>query len=106
MLSPIRAECHREELKVRLPSRLIFVFVCLLLSAPAWAAGSPVVYVSGAGGTILSVDTSTGVASPLITNSSAAYEGLVVGPNNDPGTSAAHPYLLYACDPTHNTIIR
>jgi sugar lactone lactonase YvrE len=89
-----------------LPSRLIFVFVCLLLSAPAWAAGSPVVYVSGAGGTILSVDTSTGVASPLITNSSAAYEGLVVGPNNDPGTSAANPYLLYACDPTHNTIIR
>ena len=90
---------------MRLPSRLFFVFVCLLISTPVWAQGSPVVYVSS-GATIFSVTTATGVVSPLVTNSGADYEGLVVGPNNDPGTSSAHPYLLYACDPTNNKIIR
>ena len=95
---------------MRLPSRLFFVFVCLLICTPAWAqTGSPVVYVSS-GTTIFSVTTATsptpGVVTPLITNSGADYEGLVVGPNNDPSTSSADSYLLYACDPTHNTIIR
>ncbi|HET6176074.1 MAG TPA: hypothetical protein VFE61_04020 [Candidatus Sulfotelmatobacter sp.] len=89
------------------PSRIFFVFVCLLLAAPVWAQGSPVVYVS-TGTTILSITTATGAVSTpaLVTNAAAVYEGLVVGPNNDPNTSVAHPYLLYACDPTHNTIIR
>lgn len=92
---------------MRLPSRLFFVFVCLLICTPAWAqAGSPVVYVSS-GTTIFSVTTAAPVVvTPLFTNSSADYEGLVVGPNNDPSTSSADSYLLYACDPTHNTIIR
>jgi hypothetical protein len=92
---------------MRLPGRLFFVFICLLICVPAWAQtpGSPVVYVSS-GTAILSVTTATGVVSPLFSNSSADYEGLVVGPNNDPSTSSTHPYLLYACDPTNNKIIR
>lgn len=86
----------------------LFLAVTLLLlttflTATAWGQGSPTVYVSGSGGVILSVDTASGATSTLISNSSAAYEGLVVGPYNYDNT---HPYLLYACDPTHNTIIR
>lgn len=88
------------------PSRLVVLavclFICLALTSPAWA-GSPVVYVSG-GGSILSVNTTTGVVITLVSNGAATYEGLVVGPDN---VDASNPgYLLYACDPTHNTIVR
>jgi hypothetical protein len=92
---------------MRLLSRLVFSFACLLFTAPVWAAGSTVVYVSGSGGTILSVNTSTGVATTLVTTAGATYEGLVIGPNNDPSNVGGNPaYFLYACDPSHNKIIR
>lgn len=93
---------------MRLPSCLVLCFACLLLAAPMWAAGSSVVYVSsGTGGTILSVNTNTGVVTTLITTAGADYEGLAIGPNNDPSNVGGSPaYYLYACDPTHNKIIR
>jgi len=84
--------------------RLVCVaLVCLI--ATAWSQnGSPAVYVSG-GGSIFKV-TSAGVTTTLLTTANAVYEGLVVGPDNVGGDNPAHPFLLYACDPTHNTIIR
>jgi hypothetical protein len=89
-------------------------FCCFLLLGAlglfvgsAWAqAGSPVVYVSGSGGLIFSVNTMTGATLTLVSNPSAAYEGLVVGPDNAAADNPSHPFLLYACDPAHNTIIR
>jgi len=87
----------------------LVLFTGLFLTAGAWGQGSPVpavpqvVYVSASGGLILSVDPTTGAISTLIPASGAAYEGLVVGPDN---VDAGRSYLLYACDPTNNTIIR
>ena len=79
----------------------------LLLLGNGWCQpGSPTVYVSGTGGVILSINTANGATTTLMSNANAAYEGLVVGPDNVAGDNPAHPFLLYACDPTHNTIIR
>jgi hypothetical protein len=92
------------------PVRILLFSLSLLFSGYAWGqSGSPVVYVSGTGGFILSVNTSSGAVTTLVSNSNAAYEGLVVGPDNaasDNTSTTNHPFLLYACDPTHNTIIR
>ena len=78
------------------------VFLCSAITA--WAQGAPQVYVSGTDGSISRV-TSAGSVSTLISASSTAlYEGLVVGPDNADNTT--HTFLLYACDPTHNMIVR
>jgi len=84
---------------------LCFLCACAfaLFAGSASGQGSQVVYVSGTGGLIASVNTATGATQTLVSNPAAAYEGLVVGPDN---ANVAPSYLLYACDPTHNTIIR
>jgi len=91
-------------------ARMLGLWFSLLFTGHAWEqSGSPVVYVSGTGGVILSVNTSTGATTTLVSNPNTAYEGLIVGPDNvasDNTPANNHPYLLYACDPTHNTIIR
>jgi hypothetical protein len=85
--------------------RWIFVVVVCLLAVQVWAAGSTTVYVStGTSGRIYAVNTATGKATALLATSGADYEGMVVGPDNAPG--AAHPFLLYVCDPQNNQIIR
>ncbi|HEV2342394.1 MAG TPA: hypothetical protein VGS15_11395 [Candidatus Acidoferrales bacterium] len=84
---------------------LLLCLLTIIGSSANAASGSPVVYVSG-GGLIASVNTSTGASQTLVSNAAAIYEGLVVGPDNAASDNPAHPYLLYACDPTHNTIIR
>jgi len=97
---------------VRLPSRIFFLFVCLLLSAPAWAQS--VAYVStGAAGKIYSIDVMNSGATTLLVDSSATgadYEGLVVLPDNatadNPPNSPVHSFLVYACDTAHGKIIR
>ena len=68
---------------VRLPSRIFFVFVCLLISAPAWAQIGPLAYVSTGASSpsqIYSINTSSGATTLLVSTSGADYEGLVVGP--------------------------
>jgi sugar lactone lactonase YvrE len=91
-------------------ARMLALCFSLLFAGLAWGqSGSSLVYVSGTGGVILSVNTSSGATTTLVSNPNAAYEGLVVGPDNaasDNTSTTNHPYLLYACDPTHNTIIR
>ena len=79
----------------------LVLFASLVVTAGAWGLGSSTVYVSG-GGQIFSVDTASGAVTAF-NIPSGAYEGLVVGPDN---VDAGSPYLLYACDPTNNTIIR
>ena len=87
-------------------SRIWFPLFCTLIffSIGAWGQGSPMVDVSDGVGNILNVNTSTGAVTTLVSNEGAAYEGLVVGPDNP--DNPTHPFLLYACDPTHNKIIR
>jgi hypothetical protein len=80
----------------------IFVFVC---SLGLCAQGAPQIFVStGTAGKIYSINTSTGTASLLISTQGADYEGMVVAPDNAPGTS--HPYLVYACDSNNSRIVR
>lgn len=102
---------------MRYPSRLVVLVVCLLaclvgltLSAPVRAQAnvppsvSPsVVYVSS-GNLILAVANPGGTVTTLVSDSGFAYEGMVVGPDN--ADSNRPGYLLYACDPSHNRIIR
>jgi len=90
---------------------VFLVFVCFVVTnmwaaGPAAAAtGSPTIYVStGSAGKIYAVTTATGKATALLSTTGADYEGMVVGPDNAPGS--AHPFLLYVCDPTNNQIIR
>jgi len=91
--------------------RIFPVFVCFVVTN-IWAAGptttatgSPTVYVStGTAGKIYAISTANGKATALLSTSGADYEGMVVGPDNAPGTT--HPFLLYVCDPTNNQIIR
>lgn len=91
-------------------ARMLVLCALFLFAGRAWGqSGSPIVYVSGTGGVILSVNTTSGATTTLVSNPNAAYEGLIVGPDNaasDNTSATNHPYLLYACDPTHNTIIR
>ncbi|HEV2296975.1 MAG TPA: hypothetical protein VGR72_00475 [Candidatus Acidoferrales bacterium] len=86
-------------------SLLVLCFLTIFGSSANAGSGSPVVYVSG-GALIASVNTTTGATQTLVSNPAATYEGLVVGPDNVASDNPAHPYLVYACDPTHNTIIR
>jgi len=80
----------------------IFVFVC---SIGLCAQGAPQVFVStGTAGKIYSINTSTGVASLLVSTQGADYEGMVVAPDNAPATS--HPFLVYACDSNNRRIVR
>ncbi len=78
---------------------VLVVLLCASLSSAWGQGGASWVYVSGSGGVILRVTSSGGITT-LVPASSAAYEGLVVGPDTN------HGFLLYACDPTHNAIIR
>ncbi len=85
--------------------RWALVPVVCLLAVQVWAAGSPTVYVStGKSGRIFAINTATSKATALLSTSGADYEGMVVAPDNAPG--AAHPFLLYVCDPLNNQIIR
>lgn len=91
------------------PLRLfVCVFLFLTLCAGAFspqlfASGAPQVFVStGIAGKIYSVNTSTGAYTALVSMSGADYEGMVVAPDN----TLQYPYLVYACDPQHGTIIR
>lgn len=80
----------------------IFVCVCAL---GLCAQGASQVFVStGTAGKIYSINTSTGVATPLISTQGADYEGMVVAPDNAPATT--HPYLVYACDSNNSRIVR
>ena len=80
----------------------IFVFVC---SLGLCAQGAPQIFVStGTAGKIYSINTSTGIASLLVSTQGADYEGMVVAPDNVPGTS--HPYLVYACDSNNSRVVR
>lgn len=86
------------------------LFACLAVTAPVWGQQTPpAIYVSGSTGILsIGVGSNVGTVSPLVTNS-ATYQGLVIGPDNnttDNTGNPAHPYLLYACDPTNDTIIR
>lgn len=90
---------------MRLPSRIFFLFVCLLISAPAWAQS--VAYVStGPAGKIYSVDANSGATALLVDSSAtgADYEGLVVLPDNVSGDN--HAFLVYACDTAGGKIVR
>jgi len=90
---------------MRLPSRTLFVLVCLLLSAPAWAQS--LAYVStGTAGKIYSVDANSGATTLLVDSSAtgADYEGLVVLPDNVSGDN--HAFLVYACDTAGGKIVR
>jgi len=92
---------------MRLPSRILFVLVCLLLSAPAWAQIAPLAYVStGTAGQIYSVDANSGATTLLVDSSAtgADYEGLVVLPDNVSGDNRA--FLVYACDTAGGKIVR
>jgi len=96
-------------------SRLLVVvvclFVCLAVTAPARAQGSPTVYYS-TGPTSPSQIYSLTSSTPLVSTSAANadWESLVVGPTL--GTDyqlagmPAQAFLLYACDPQRNVIIR
>jgi hypothetical protein len=85
--------------------RRVSLAVVCLLSVGAWAQGAPQVFVStGTAGHIYSLDTSSGKTKLLVSTSGADYEGMVVGPDNFPGTS--HPYLVYACDSNNGKIVR
>ena len=107
-----RAECNSEEFIVRLPSRLLFLFVCLLICAPAWAQSGPLAYVStgpSSPSQIYSLDTSSGATTLLVSTNSADYEGLVVGPDNNSADNAlANPIfnVVYACSTNNSTIVR
>ena len=99
---------------MRLPSRLVFVFVCLLFSTPAWAQ-APFAYVStgpSSPSQIYSINTSTGTTTLLVSTSTsgADYEGLVVLPDNasadNPPNPTVHSFLVYACDTANGNIIR
>ena len=80
-------------------------FFALVCSLPLCAQGASQVFVStGTAGKIYSIKTSTGIATLLISTQGADYEGMVVAPDNAPGT--AHPYLVYACDSNNNKIVR
>lgn len=82
----------------------VHAFVCLLPVA-LFAQGAPQVFVStGTAGTIYSISTQTSVATLLVSTQGADYEGMVVAPDNVPGTT--HPYLVYACDSSNNRIVR
>jgi hypothetical protein len=72
-------------------------FFALVCSLPLCAQGASQVFVStGTAGKIYSIKTSTGIATLLISTQGADYEGMVVAPDNAPGT--AHPYLVNADD--------
>lgn len=97
---------------MRLPSRIFFVFVCLLVSAPVWAQVGPLAYVSTGASSpsqIYSINTTLGVTSLLVSTSGADYEGLVVGPDNNSADNAlANPIfnVVYACSTNNSTIVR
>jgi len=97
---------------VRLPSRIFFVFVCLLISAPVWAQIGPLAYVStgpSLPSQIYSLNTSTGATTLLVSTNGADYEGLVVGPDNNSADNAlANPIfnVVYACSTNSSTIVR
>jgi len=97
---------------VRLPSRIFFLFVCLLLSAPAWAQSGPLAYVSTGASSpsqIYSINTSTGATTLLVSTNGADYEGLVVGPDNnssDNGLGTPIRNVVYACSTNNSTIVR
>jgi len=79
-----------------------FAFVCSLALC---AQGAPQVFVStGTAGNIYSINTSTGISTLLVSTQGADYEGMVVAPDNAPGTT--HPYLVYACDSNNSKIVR
>jgi hypothetical protein len=88
-------------------SRLLWLtpFFALVCSLGLCAQGAPQVFVStGTAGKIYSINTSTGIATLLISTQGADYEGMVVAPDNAPGTT--HPYLVYACDSNNNSVVR
>jgi len=79
--------------------------VVCLLTVGAWAQGAPQVFVStGTAGRIYSLNTKTGKTKVLVSTSGADYEGMVVAPDNAPGST--HPYLVYACDTNRSQIVR
>jgi hypothetical protein len=92
------------------PSRIFFVFVCLLLAAPVWSqspSGDPFAYVSTGTNVlgvsnIYSVDTKTGAPTLLVSTPNADYEGLVVLPDN----TGTYPFLVYACDTAGGNVVR
>src|SRR5579862_2748564 len=97
---------------VRLPSRIFFLSVCLLASAPVWAQVGPLAYVSTGASSpsqIYSIDTGTGASTLLVSTNAADYEGLVVGPDNNSADNAlATPIfnVVYACSTNSSTIVR
>jgi hypothetical protein len=118
VMSPTELSDHPEESIVRLPSRLVFVFVCLLICAPVWAQVVPppaqLAYVStgtSSPSQIYSIDTVAGTTTLLVSTGVADYEGLVVLPDNAPADNprnspAVHSFLVYACDTANGKIIR
>src|SRR4051794_14231757 len=85
--------------------RLVSLAAVCLFAVAAWAQGASQVFVStGTAGNIYSVTTSNGSTKLLVSTSGADYEGMVVAPDNAPGTT--HPYLVYACDSNNSKIVR
>src|SRR5438045_1142827 len=85
--------------------RCVSLATICLFTVGAWAQGAPQVFVStGTAGRIYSIDTKTGKAKVLVSTPGADYEGMVVAPDNAPGTT--HPYLVYACDTNRSQIVR
>lgn len=98
---------------MRLPSRIFFVFVCLLVSAPVWAQAGPLAYVSTGASSpsqIYSLNTGPGGATTLLVSTNGAdYEGLVVGPDNNSADNALVVPIrnvVYACSTNNSTIVR
>jgi hypothetical protein len=95
---------------MRLPSRLVFLFVCLLIAAPAWAQVGPLAYVStgpSSPSQVYSLNTSSGATTLLVSTNGADYEGLVVGPDNNSGDNALGIFnVVYACSTSNSTIVR
>jgi hypothetical protein len=82
---------------------ILLTLVCSL-TAQAWAAGAPTVFVStGTAGKIYSVNTASATTTLLLSTSGADYEGMVVAPDN---AGTTYPFLVYACDTANSKIIR
>src|SRR5262249_27519695 len=82
---------------------VIATFACLLFSVQVWAQGAPFVLVTDLSGhQILSVNTSTGVVTPIFTLANSNLEGVVYGPEG----SGLTGNKVYVCDPTADKIYR
>ena len=89
--------------------RWVSLAVLCLCCATVWAQGAPQVFVStGTAGNIYTVDTVKNTVSLLVSTPGADYEGMVVAPDNTAqgANDTSTHYLVYVCDPTHNSIVR